>query len=140
MHGFAALALILFPTTPAGAQKRPTVEDRDACIVSVVEQFVATINDFVQTAKTERGSGSYAAAGNPKSFALCIDWGRSTSRVRRGTGYGFATGADRPDSRALDWCREGKGSKDGTCQCEIVHRNGFAAISFPNGWLEQQCR
>lgn len=138
-------ALLLFGTGwhgayQARAQDEQAVGDRSACLVRVTREFTVLIDDIVYRSVNDRSSGNYAGAQNPKAFALCIDWDRSTSRSRFGSGWGFASGGSLVDNRALEWCGLSSGATAGTCQCEVVHRNGYAAIRFPPGWLERQCK
>ena len=134
------LAALFCSTTAAIGQTQPTSTENIACIIAVTREFTARINGIVATSKGNLGSGNYNMMQDPKAFALCIDWERSTRHQRYGNGFGFARGESSLDSRAIDWCEQSDGARSGICRCEIVHRNGFPAIKFPSGWLERQCR
>lgn len=116
----------------------------DACMRQAKADFSKLITDFVETLVVTRGSGNYNTSENPRSFALCLDWNKSTPKLRYGAGHGFAsrqtsTNAAIVDSRALEWCVDSDGAKTGRCRCEIVSRNGITDLSFPPDWAGKQC-
>lgn len=116
----------------------------DACMRQAKEDFTKLIKEFVETLKTTKGKGNYNTSQNPRSFALCLDWSKSTPALRYGAGHGFAsrstsTRAARVDSRALEWCARSGSAKSGRCKCELVSRNGVTSLHFPPDWAATQC-
>ena len=118
--------------------------NNDACMRQAKEDFTKLITEFVETLRTSRGKGNYNTSQNPRSFALCLDWNKSTPKLRYGAGHGFAsretsTSAAVVDSRALEWCVDSDGAKSGRCKCELVSRNGVTDLHFSPGWAAKQC-
>jgi hypothetical protein len=133
---FMALALVCAGQASAASN--------DACMRQVKTDFTKLITDFVETLVVTRGSGNYNTSENPRSFALCLDWNKSTPKLRYGAGHGFAsrqtsTNVAIVDSRALEWCVDSDGAKSGRCKCEIVSRDGKTDLQFPPDWAGKQC-
>jgi len=141
----ALIVVLTLTTASAAAQEMSkSPSDKADCIRDAQAQFADLVEGIVRSAVMQLGrigKNDYLTAPRPTAFALCIDWERSTPQFRSGRGTGFASrrssnaGQEAVDRAALRYCEEALvGQSDGHCRCEIVHRNGVLALSFPDNW------
>lgn len=145
MRGVVISTLMVIIQTPIStAQAQHAASNHDACVRDGRAKFTRLVDESTEHLRDNRHRNkgkitAYAASKGPTAFALCIDWDKSTPDVRYGRGHGWYRGKGRltqsaVDKVALRYCAEAKDAVAKVCKCEIVHRNGIAAISFPVGW------
>jgi hypothetical protein len=119
--------------------------DRGACIRAAQSEFELTVASIIKSSVPTDGVNDYVEAGDPKAFALCINWSfaRPDSQVTKAWGSATPrTVGEEPAaiSTAISNCSIGQVNRAENCTCQIVSRNGVSEIKFPKNWSGGRCQ
>ena len=119
----------------------------EAAIPHLVSQVERKLEQTIATAKRRDGTiNGYVAGADPRVMAMCIEWAGTSHDTLLTHAWGtsvFAGNASMTmqerDKTAIAFCANSTPASQ-RCTCEVVHRNGKPALSFPQNWIAQQLR